>query len=170
MARRDYILRMIEQLGAALVELRRRILGGARASAVRNDLERTAAQAGLDIDLLRGFDLETLRFFASPTGEVEPARCWLMAEILYLDGLEADLAGRDAEDSLQKARALYDLVRPMGGMLVGMPEAAQRIAEIDRMLAKDPDDDRRRRRHSRRIHLAAALRRPALDATSSSIA
>lgn len=156
MPQRDYILRMIEQLGAALAELRRRILGGARASAVRDDLARTADQAGLDIDLLRNFDLATLDFFARPTGEVEPARCWLMAELLYLDGLEADLAGRDAGGSLLKARALYELIRPMGGMLVGLPEADERIAEIDRILARPSEDDHRRRRSRRRVRLTAA--------------
>jgi hypothetical protein len=85
----------------------------------------------MDLHLLRGFDLSTLLLLAAPTGEVDPTRCWLMAEILYLDGLEAVLSERDGSDTLLKARALYELVRPAGGMLVGMPEAAQRIAEID---------------------------------------
>ena len=69
---RDYILRLIEQLGGALVALR------------------------------RGFSEDTLHMFVSPTGEVEPARCWLMAELLYLDGLQAKLEerGDDARSGL----------------------------------------------------------------------
>ena len=74
-----------------------------------------------------------------PTGEVEPTRCWLMAEILYLDGLEASVSDRAAEDSLLKARALFDMVRPAGGLLVGWPEAAARIAEIDKLLEGGAD-------------------------------
>lgn len=135
---RDYILRIIEQLGVALAEIRRRILRQEKTATVREALARTAGQAGLDIELLRGFDLETLRLLVMPTGEVEPARCWLMAEILYLDGLEATLSGLPAHDSLLKARALFDMVRPAGGMLVGMPEAAERIAEIDKVLEAEP--------------------------------
>lgn len=135
MHQRDYILRLIEQLGAALVEIRRRILGRQNPSEARESLARVSGQAGLDIELLRGFDLETLRLLVMPAGEVEPARCWLMAEVLYLDGLEAKLSGGAARESLIKARALFDLVRPAGDMLVGMPEAAERIGEIDRLLA-----------------------------------
>lgn len=136
MHQRDYILRIIEQLGVALAAIRRRILRREESGEAREALAQAAGQAGFDIDLLRGFDLDTLRLFIMPTGEVEPARCWLMAEILYLDGLEAGLSDRPAEDSLLKARALFDMVRPAGGMLVGMPEAADRIAEIDSLLER----------------------------------
>lgn len=136
MHQRDFILRIIEQLGAVLVELRRRILGQkADPAEIQEALASAAGRAGLDIELLRGFDLETLRLFVMPTGELEPARCWLMAELLYLDGLDASLSDQPARDSLVKARALYDMVRPAGGMLVGLPEASERIAEIDRLLA-----------------------------------
>jgi len=148
---RDFILRIIEQLGHALIELRRRITGGERTGEVRATLAEVAGRAGLDLELLRGFDLPTLLLFARPHGEVEPTRCWLMAELLYLDGLEAHLSGRDGKSSLAKARALYDMIRPAGGMVVGMPEAAERIEEIDRMLSDesepdDPSSSRRRRR------------------------
>jgi len=139
MHQRDYILRIIEQIGAAFAELRRRILRRQDASVTRESLASVASQAGFDIELLRGFDLPTLHLLVSPLGEVDPTRCWLMAEILYLDGLEATLSEGDGRNSLMKARALYDLVRPAGGMLVGMPEAAERIAEIDRLLGDPPD-------------------------------
>jgi hypothetical protein len=69
----------------------------------------------------------------APTGEIEPGRCWLLAETLYLDGLhEAQLSQEEAaRDSLAKARMLFSLLRPMGAFLVGFPEAAERIREID---------------------------------------
>lgn len=63
----------------------------------------------------------------------------MMAEILYLDGLEASLSDQAAEESLLKARALFDMLRPAGGLLVGWPEAADRIAEIDALLEGGSD-------------------------------
>jgi hypothetical protein len=143
MHQRDFIMRIIEQLGVALVELRRGILQQEDPVATRETLARTASQAGFDIELLRGFDLNTLQLFVAATGEVDLTRCWLTAEILYLDGLDRQLSEGDGENSLLKARALYDLVRPAGGMLVGMPEAAERIAEIDQLLGVSSDPDQR---------------------------
>lgn len=137
MPQRDYILRMIEQIGAALAELRRRILGGKTdPAAIRGDLTALAGRSGFDLELLRGLSGDTLHMLVSPTGEVEPARCWLMAELLHLDGLQALAEERtdEARASLEKARLLFSLVEPGGGMLVGLPEAAERVQEIDRVL------------------------------------
>ena len=148
-------------------------MGGRPSTDVANELDGVAEQAGIDLGVLRGFDVRTLVMLSSPAGEVEPARCWLMAEVLYLDGLEATIGGHDGSDSLVKARALFELVRPRGGMLIGLPEARDRIDEIDQMLdggrpwvseveaADDPDreDDgptglpRRRRVRSRRVRV-----------------
>ncbi|MEM7414544.1 MAG: hypothetical protein AAF389_03545 [Gemmatimonadota bacterium] len=160
MAQRDYILRIIEQLGAALAELRRRVLNQ-EGDDLRGDLERVSGQAGFDIDLLRGFDFGTLHLLITQGGEVDVARCWLMAEVLYLDGLDATISGTDGSDSLRKARGLYEMVRPAGGMLVGIPEALERIAEIDRWLG-EPDEPnasqpRRGRSVSTRRRSPAAL-------------
>lgn len=138
MHQRDFILRIIEQIGAVLVELRRRILGRGDPAETQVALAQAASMAGFDLELLRGFDTSTLHLLVSPMGDVDPTRCWLMAEILYLDGLEGELSDRGGRESLLKARALYDLVRPAGGMLVGMPEAAERIAEIDERLGGLP--------------------------------
>ncbi len=154
MQQRDYILRIIEQLGAALAELRRRIVGGAAESGARADLDRVAGQAGFDIHVLRELDLGTLRMLVTPGGDVDPARCWLMAEVLYLDGLEATIREEDGFDSLWKARALYELVKPAGGLLVGLPEALPRIEEIDELLAGGTPwttDGRKTRGRGRRI-------------------
>jgi hypothetical protein len=137
MPQRDYILRVIEQLGAALAALRRRILGRKEdPSALYDELTRLAGQAGFDLELLRALSGETLHMLVSPTGEVEPARCWLMAELLYTDGLHALSEERsgNAAASLGKARLLFSLVEPGGGMLVGLPEAAERAREIEALL------------------------------------
>jgi hypothetical protein len=138
---RDYILRLIEQIGAVLIALRKRILARSIApEEARDALRDVGSRAGFDLDLLRGFSLESLVLFVAPTGEVEPSRCWMMAEVLYLDGLQASVEERmlDARESLAKAAALYGLVEPGGGMLVGFPEAATRIAEIEALLEDLP--------------------------------
>lgn len=141
MAQRDYILRLIEELGAVLIELRRRILGRALESErAEAELGAIADKAGIDIVILRSLSIESLHLFAAPSGEVDPTRCWLMAEILYLDGLQATIEGHTAHasTSLEKARVLYSLIAPGGGMLVGFDEAADRTEEIDRLLAGEP--------------------------------
>lgn len=138
MVQRDYILRIIEQFGMMLIALRNRILGGAVDEAeVEDELAGLAGRAGLDMELLRGFSEDSLYMFATGGGELEPGRCWLMAELLYLDGLHAGQTARprEAAASLTKARMLYTLLEPGGGMLVGFPEAAERIEEIDALLA-----------------------------------
>lgn len=139
MHQRDYILRLIEQMGGVLVALRNLILGRkADPGRVEEELKAVAGQGGMDLALLRGFSEDTLYMFVSGSGELEPARCWLMAELLYLDGLQAQLEERDddAVASMGKARMLFTLIEPAGGMLVGIPEAAGRVDEIDERLGQ----------------------------------
>jgi hypothetical protein len=134
MAQRDYLLRQIEALGQLLIAIRKMILGGeADGAAVESRLREAAGKGGMDLELARAATPDTLHMLISPTGEIEPGRCWLMAETLYLDGIQARLTedpGR-ALDSLGKARMLFSLLAPMGAFLVGFPEAAERIREID---------------------------------------
>jgi len=137
MERRDYILRMIEQLGTMLAELRRRILGrSAEHETVEGELAEVAKLGGLDYDLARVMGPDTLLMMVAPGGDVDPGRCWLLAELSYLDGLEADLAGdpEAARDALERAGFLYGLLRPLPGNLVGVHEADERLAEIESRL------------------------------------
>lgn len=131
---RDYILRMIEEFGRFARALRNMILGGGHGSDdVETRLRGLASQAGLDLDLARVATLETLLLLAAPSGELDPARCWMYAETLYLDGLEASRTGDGsrAQSSLEKARRLFELVAPQGAFLVGFREAEKRIEEIE---------------------------------------
>jgi hypothetical protein len=145
MEQRDYILRMIEQFGRFALALRRLITGGGAGSQrARDQLTSVAQNAGLDLDLARVATAETLLMLAAPTGELDPARCWMYAETLYLDGLDAELSGdvERAWSAYGRARALFAAVAPMGAFLVGFPEARERIEEIDdRMAALESGDD-----------------------------
>ena len=131
--RQDYILRQIEMLGQILIALRNRILGreidGPEAT---QELQDVVRKVGIDMDMLRLATPDTLAMLAAPTGDVEPGRCWLMAEALYVDGLTCELEERreDALNSLDKAARLFSLLKPGGVYLVGFPEASERLEEI----------------------------------------
>jgi hypothetical protein len=144
LTQKDYILRQIELLGAALIAIRKRIFGGeADVGEIENRLQEVSEKGGMALDLARAASPETLKMLIAPTGEIEPGRCWLLAETLFLDGIHA-LQVRDeprARDSLAKAGMLFSLLEPMGAFLVGFPEAAERVREIDELfrdLSRDP--------------------------------
>ena len=142
MPQKDYILRQIEVLGAALVAIRKMILGGGAETAdVETRLQEVSQQGGMALDLARAASPDTLHMLIAPTGEIEPGSCWLLAESLYLDGLLAIQLGEEdrAADSLAKARMLFTLLKPMGAFLVGFPEATERIREIDEQVEGDED-------------------------------
>lgn len=134
MYQRDYILRMIEQVGAVLRRLREIILKQAgESTTVKQELNKAVQQVGFDLDLARIADGATLERMVAPTGELEPGRGWLVAEALYLDGLEAHIEDRalEARRSLEKALRLYRLLEPDALLPTGFPEAADRIREIE---------------------------------------
>lgn len=143
MVQRDYILRMIEELGAALIALRNAIIrGGAPAGEVEATLRRATSAAGMELELARAMSAEALPDMVAPTGEVEPARCWVLAEALMTDGVNGLHEGRTelARPSLAKAAALFRLLAPWGAYLTGFPEANERIAEIEELLAQAEED------------------------------
>jgi hypothetical protein len=136
---RDYILRLIEQaallLARALDRIRRR--SGSREETARA-LRHAAQLGGLDLDLLRLCDGPTLLQLVTPGGEPEPARTWLAAESLYLDGLAADLDGEidEAANSLAKALMLYRLIEPGPFLPTGIPEASERARDLEARLER----------------------------------
>jgi hypothetical protein len=136
MQRRDYLLRMIEQIGQMLTALRKRIAAGAESADVDASLRSVAASGGVDLDIARLSNADTLVLFVAPAGEVEPTRCWMFAELLFLDGLQARAEGRsdDAWASFEKAHRLYELIEPGGALLLGWPEAGARIEEIEALM------------------------------------
>ncbi len=152
MAQRDYILRLIEEMGAALIALRNAIIGGgAPAGEVEATLRRATSAAGMELELARAAHVDALPGMVAPTGEVEPARCWVLAEALMTDGVNRLHEGRSelARSSLAKAAALFRLVAPWGAYLTGFPEAEERIAEIEELLeTMDSDGESRLARFS----------------------
>ena len=136
MVQRDYILRIIEQLGAALIQLRKAILGrNAEDAQVESVLRRSAAGVGMDLDLARVASLDSLAAMIAPTGDVDPMRCWLMGETLLTDALHQRSKGHGAGalEALARARVLFALVGKEA-FLAGYPEADARIREIDELV------------------------------------
>ena len=137
MAQRDYILRMIEEMGAVLIALRNAILrGGAPPGEVETTLRRATSAAGMELELARVVTVDALTNMVAPRGEVEPARCWVLAEALMTDGVNRMRQGEPelARPVLAKAAVLFSLVAPWGAYLTGFPEAEERIAEIEEWL------------------------------------
>ena len=75
----------------------------------------------MDLDLARAASVESVPAMMAPTGEVEPMRCWLLAEVLMTDGINQLREGEHdrARSSLARAAALFGLVGPWGAYLTG---------------------------------------------------
>jgi hypothetical protein len=132
----DYLLRVIEEAGRALRALRDQVLGRTvEGPKLKQELASLFDSVGLDLELaLRATD-DTLMLLIAPTGEVDPTRCWILAESLYLTGLGAHLDGDmgNARAAFDKALPLYRAVEP-GAVFYGLEEASDRIAEMERLL------------------------------------
>jgi len=132
MAQQDYILRMIEMAGQALIRLRRRLLGQeADPAEVEDELRQIAGRSSLDLDFLRSVSLDTLVLLVSPAGEPEPGRTWITAELFLVDGLRSEAVGDPdgARACYERALRLYALLDP-GIVARGMPEVAERVEEV----------------------------------------
>ena len=111
---------------------------------IRAKLQDVLQQVGFDIEIALVADADTLIRMVAPTGEVEPGRAWLIAESMYLDGLDAELDGREAEArfTLEKALRLFRMFDASAPVVSGFPEARERVEEIEgrlRCLVGAPD-------------------------------
>ncbi|CAN5361965.1 MAG: hypothetical protein H0T05_04580 [Acidobacteria bacterium] len=139
MYRQDYILRLIEQFGKALIALRDRIL---RRETDRQkmgaEIGEMARQAGLDLGVARSLDQASLMMWLAPAGQVDQPRLWLMAELLFLEGLAAveseDLAAGRAD--LGRALAILERLEPDWRPAEDLPSAANLADEIRELLQR----------------------------------
>lgn len=129
--RRDYLMRMIEQMGVAFARIRQMLIGG---EPVEDMLRLEARKSGVDLDLARVLDADSLADVLSPNGQPDVSRLWVMAELLHLDGLRLDMEGRldEGEALHRKSLRLYLALEP--AVLAALPEGAVRLHEIEERL------------------------------------
>lgn len=129
----DWILRVIEQLGVVLAQLRRMLFQGELLDSASSErLDHAVSQVGLSPEMARTASADTLLRMVAPTGEIDPTRTWVLAESLFILGLDAELRENDerAQSYFGKALILYRLIEP-GSAFTGMREASDRIKELE---------------------------------------
>lgn len=135
---KDYILRIIEELGRAFS----RLIGMLRDPSpedlerVDQDLSGLGQNAGFDLDLVDALSPDTLELMLGSGGEIDVGRTWLLAELLYLRAIVAGKAGRAelATRRLVRSSFLFRLLPAETPAAEGLPDPADRIADIDRRL------------------------------------
>jgi len=137
MYRRDYILRLIERFGRMLIALRNVILKReAHPAHVQAQIGDLADQAGLDLNIARRLDPASLVLWLAPTNDFDVPRLWLMAELLYLHGLEGSaIAEGTARGDFERALALFAHLPPEWRPTDDLASAAERVAELRGLLA-----------------------------------
>src|SRR4029078_3986469 len=96
------------RFGAALLSLRDKILRRSREEiGIRAEIHGIAHEAGLDIAVARSLEPESLLMWLAPAGAPDPAKLWLMAELLYLEALDRKASGeREWLGDLKRALAI----------------------------------------------------------------
>jgi hypothetical protein len=136
--RRDYILRLIERFGRMLIAIRNRILRREIDTAdVVAELRDIAQQAGLDLALARQLDPATLAFWLAPTDDVDEPKLWLMAELLYLEGLQARSAGGEWRSDFARALTIFGRLPADWRPDDDLAPAGQRVVELQQLLEPD---------------------------------
>jgi hypothetical protein len=139
MFREDYINRLIEQFGHALVALRNLISGRQMSPAeVHAQIASVASQGGLALDVARSLDPTMLVMWLAPRGDIDPGKFWLLAELLFLDGLQAheEGVGARARADLERARLLLGKIDADWRPERDLASAGERLQDIDAALAR----------------------------------
>ena len=108
--RKDYLLRMIEQMARVLARIRE-LLAAGKTTEARAELERAARTAGLDIAIILSLTPDSLIPMLTVNGEIDRPKCALFAEVLYLERQRALADGDEARAArcAERARLLFVL-------------------------------------------------------------
>ncbi len=136
MYRRDYILRIIERFGRMLLALRDRILRREVSTQdVIAQLGELAGEAGIDLDIARRLDPDSLLIWLAPGHDVDQPRLWLIGELLYLVGTQATIEeSGDGTGDLRRALAVFRRLPPDWRPSDGFATAGERAEEVERLL------------------------------------
>lgn len=110
--------------------------GGEPSHRIDEGLAEAADRAGVDLEVARLADLATLRSVLGPGGVPDTAKCWAMAELLFLDGLRAraEEGEEAARRPLEKALGLYGLLDEDIDLPEGVPTPKERVERIQELL------------------------------------
>ena len=138
MYRHDYILRLIERFGRALMTLRDRILKrAARSDTVTAEIHEIARAEGLDLAVARTLDPAMLLMWLAPSAGPDPGRLWLMAELLYLEGLQGKTEDAPSwRGDLERALAIFEILPPAWRPGESFDTASERTNEIAEHLSR----------------------------------
>jgi len=138
--RRDYLLRLLEQMGRAVARVRELLTGQFVAEAAR-EIEVVAQQAGVPLALVRVLSADSLTPVLSTAGEPDPLKRLLAAEYLYVEALRH--GPPDAADLFARALELYRGVGPLADAAL-TAAVTERITDLERRLVTlDPPLSRR---------------------------
>lgn len=104
MYRRDYILRLIEEMGRIVARIRELLMGGA-STKVELELDALARLAGLELGAVRALTADSLLVLLRPTPDADPTRALIVAQLLELDAERARAAGDSAGSERAAAKA-----------------------------------------------------------------
>jgi hypothetical protein len=140
MFRQDYILRLVEQFGRVLATLLSKIKGRQLSpTEVHAQIAAIASQGGLQLDVARSLDPVMLLMWLAPRGEIDPGKFWLMAELLFLEGMQAreeGLADR-ARDDLQRARIILSQLATDWRPQADLTSVGERLGAIDAVIGAE---------------------------------
>jgi hypothetical protein len=137
--RRDYLLRLLEQMGRAVARVRELLTGQFVAEAAR-EIEVVAQQAGVPLALVRVLSADSLSPVLSTAGEPDSLKRLLAAEYLYVEALRH---APDAVDLFARALELYRGVGPLADAAL-TAAVTERITDLERRLVSlDPPLSRR---------------------------
>jgi hypothetical protein len=95
-----------------------------------------ASQGGLALDVARSLDPAMLVMWLAPRGEIDPGKFWLLAELLFLEGLQAHEEGdvTRARADLERARLLLGKIDADWRPETDLASAGERIQDVDAAL------------------------------------
>lgn len=128
MERRDYLLRMLEELGRVMARVRELITEHSLTAAAQ-ELEHSAARAGLTLPLVQALAGDGLAAVLTTAGRPDPVKQLLAAEYLYVEGLRAPPP--DDAALLGRALALYRGIGPLRDTSLEAA-VADRITDLER--------------------------------------
>ena len=143
MYRQDFIIRIIEQFGRALAALLHKITGRQLSPAeIHAQVATVASQSGLQLDVARSLDPAMLLMWLAPRGEadIDPGKFWLLAELLFLEGMQAREEGHveAARADLERARLILSKLPPDWRPQAGLASAGERLEDIAGALSSLP--------------------------------